>query len=207
MNSTTRFLTRAFALACVLFCLAFQPATAATTGLVFAGGCPESEQNNGLCVPGGNATEANVAALLGLDISLVSLVGEINDTNLTNPNFAVTGIDAQSGFWSVSNPSITHLAFKSDGHFILGEVTALSGFWMNDTSMAGSWDITVVDCPAAICDLTGARPYVDADFLNGGINVADLSNVRAFTAVPVPASVWLFGSALGLLAWIRRRAV
>ena len=27
-----------------------------------------------------------------------------------------------------------------------------------------------------------------------------------FTAVPVPAAVWLFGSALGLLAWIRRRA-
>jgi len=27
------------------------------------------------------------------------------------------------------------------------------------------------------------------------------------TAVPVPAAVWLFGSALGMLAWSRRRAV
>jgi len=27
-----------------------------------------------------------------------------------------------------------------------------------------------------------------------------------FTVVPVPAAVWLFGSALGLLGWVRRRA-
>jgi len=25
-------------------------------------------------------------------------------------------------------------------------------------------------------------------------------------AVPVPAAVWLFGSALGLLGWVRRRS-
>jgi hypothetical protein len=28
----------------------------------------------------------------------------------------------------------------------------------------------------------------------------------ALTPVPVPAAVWLFGSALGLLGWMRRRA-
>ena len=27
----------------------------------------------------------------------------------------------------------------------------------------------------------------------------------AITTVPLPAGVWLFGSALGLLAWLRRR--
>ncbi|MGI9309855.1 MAG: VPLPA-CTERM sorting domain-containing protein [Gammaproteobacteria bacterium] len=34
----------------------------------------------------------------------------------------------------------------------------------------------------------------------------DLDNVRILTAaVPVPAAVWLFGSALGILGWTRRR--
>jgi len=31
------------------------------------------------------------------------------------------------------------------------------------------------------------------------------ANVSSFTIVPVPAAVWLFGSALGLLGWMRRK--
>ena len=33
----------------------------------------------------------------------------------------------------------------------------------------------------------------------------DLDQIRVLTAVPVPAAVWLFGSGLGLLGWMRRR--
>lgn len=181
----------------------FQPALSATTGLDFAGGCPESVSSpQGACGP--NAEESSVAAILGVSPSLVSQIGAIDNTNPTNPNFSITGLGTTSGTWSVSNPDITHLAFKSSGYFILGEVTASSGDWMNDTSAPGSWDITLVDCPAAICAPSG-RPYTDADFLTNGGQVADLSNVRAFSVVPVPAAVWLFGSALGLLGWMRRK--
>ena len=35
----------------------------------------------------------------------------------------------------------------------------------------------------------------------GGCN----TNVWTYQVVPVPAAVWLFGSALGLMAWLRRR--
>lgn len=171
-------------------------AMAATTGLDFAGGCPQSEQNSGLCDQGGNADVLNVAAILGVNQSLVSAV---------TTGFSVTGINSASGTWSVTDPSITHIAFKSDGYFILGAVTALSGDWMNDTSATGSWDLTLATCPNTICS-NGPRPYVDADFLNGGTQIADLSNVRAFSVVPVPAAVWLFGSGLlGLVGVARRK--
>jgi hypothetical protein len=177
-----------------------QPAWSAVTGMNFAGGCPEAIGSP--CVPGSNATEANVALLLGLDASLVTFIGE--DDGAGGPGFSVTGNGTTSGSWSITDSSITHLAFKSNGYYILGEVTAASGDWMNDTSAPGGWDISLVDCPAAVCGVD--RPYVTADFLTNGGAVAALSNARAFSVVPVPAAAWLFGSALGLLGWMRRRA-
>lgn len=42
---------------------------------------------------------------------------------------------------------------------------------------------------------------------NGIALTAAGTNYMTFTVVPVPAAVWLFGSALGLFGWIRRRAM
>ena len=166
-------------------------AEAATTGLDFAGGCPEDSNGvTGLCDMGSNADVDNVAAILGVDTSLVSQV----DTG-----FGVTGIDFTSGDWSVTDTSITHISFKSDGYFILGEVNALSGTWDNT-----DWDLTLATCPDTICT-AGPRAYTWADFTNNGGNIADLSNVRAFSVVPVPAAAWLFGSGLLGLVGIARR--
>ena len=173
-------------------------AEAATTNLDFAGGCPQSSNGTtNLCAGGTNATEANVSAILEVDISLVSqVIGGFN----------VTGIGSLAGDWSVTDTSITHIAFKSDGYFILGERTALSGTWDNTDFTASGWDLSVVMCPATICD-PGPRLY-DAltDFTNNGNQFANLSNVRAFSVVPVPAAVWLFGSGLlGLVGVARRK--
>jgi len=176
--------------------LAFvQPAMSATTGMTFAGGCVE-DSPSALCGMGSNATEANVAAILGVDIGDVSQV---------MAGYSVTGINAQSGTWSITDTSITHLAFKSSGYFILGEIQSpiTSGNWDNDPSSPGEWDITNVQCPASICGVL--RAYTLDDFKNNGGNIADLSNVRAFSVVPIPASVWLFGSALAGLGWLRRK--
>jgi hypothetical protein len=183
----------AFAAAAMLT-LAAPLASGATTGLTFAGGCPESA-GAPFCAGGPNATEANVAEILGVALTDV--------TQITS-GFSVTGVNSQSGTWAVTDPAITHLAFKSNGYFILGERTAASGEWMNDTTAPGGWDISLVTCPASICG--AARPYATADFLNNGGNVADLSNVRAFSVVPLPAAVWLFASAIGLLGWSKRRS-
>lgn len=175
--------------------MAAPQAMAATTGLGFAGGCPISEQNVGLCDQGGNADVQNVAAILEVSESLVSEVSS---------GFDVTGIGDDNGTWTVTDPSITHIAFKSSGYFILGAVTAGSGLWDNFTFNTDSWDLSLATCPATICS-DGPRAYVDTDFVNGGGQVAALSNVRAFSVVPVPAAVWLFGAGLLGLVGIARR--
>ena len=164
---------------------------AATTGLDFAGGCPEGSTSL-LCQNGSNANVDNVAAILGVDTWLVSQVFT---------GFTVTGINFQSGDWSVTDTSITHIAFKSDGYFILGEVNALSGTWDN-----ADWNLTLAICPDTICT-AGPRAYTWDDFTNKGGNIAALSNVRAFSVVPVPAAVWLFASGLiGLVGVARKRS-
>jgi hypothetical protein len=165
-------------------------ANATTTGLDFAGGCPEGSIST-LCDQGSNADEYNVAAILGVDVSLVSQLSS---------GFDVTGIGSKFGDWSVSDTSITHIAFKSSGYFILGEVNASAGTWDNT-----DWDLTLAICPDTICAVE--REYNWDDFKNNGGQIAELSNARAFSVVPVPAAVWLFASGLlGLIGIARKRA-
>jgi hypothetical protein len=42
---------------------------------------------------------------------------------------------------------------------------------------------------------------------SGEIGRNFMANGIAVTTVPVPAAVWLFGSSLGLLGWVRRRSM
>lgn len=41
---------------------------------------------------------------------------------------------------------------------------------------------------------------------SGGGDAFSFSGTYEILPVPVPAAVWLFGSAVGLLGWMRRRA-
>jgi hypothetical protein len=43
--------------------------------------------------------------------------------------------------------------------------------------------------------------------VSNGIPITDPNTAYMTFAVPVPAAVWLFGSALGLLGWVRRRTL
>ena len=80
----------------------------------------------------------------------------------------------------------------ADQFFIGGDVTPVteiiggigSEFFISD------WDRCDTDC------ILGVRP----------LNPSDIFTYAKFTpaVIPVPAAVWLFGSALGLLGWIRR---
>ncbi len=192
-------------LAVLSFGLFSLQAYAATTGLDFAGGCPSGSDATALCGMGSNATEANVAAILGLDVSLVNYIGE--DTGSGGPGFAADlgGSPQTMGNWTVTDMSITHLAFKADTYFILAEVQAPNGTYdMTDIGDGAGFNLLLATCPAAICN-TGPRAYTISDFQNLGGQFSDLSNVRAFSVVPVPAAVWLFGSGLLGLVGIARR--
>lgn len=170
---------------------------ATTTGMDFVGGCPASHPTD-LCDQGGNADVENVAAVLGVSEDLVTYLGEV----IISTTGDIVAINSKSGDWSVSDADITHLAFKASTYYILGELTDSSGEWSTDV-LDWSPDFDTVVCPASICGME--RNYELGDFRNGGGNVAGLSNVRAFSVVPIPAAAWLFASALGLLGWARRR--
>jgi hypothetical protein len=186
------------------------PAMAATvTNMSVIGGCPAGE-NDPTCDDAGNATAINVSLLVGEEMFEVAQ-GEVTSEDpwtFDNPSaFTITaGADGKTGTWTVNDTSITHLAFKADGYFILGEIAAgeTTGVW-STTITDWSPDITTLTCPDGICDDDG-RNYTVLDFTNNGNgSFADLSNVRAFSVVPVPAAVWLFGSALAGLGFMRRR--
>jgi len=196
---------RTAAIAASSLLLASAPALAASvTNLNFAGGCP-ADENDPLCNNSGNPSEASVALLLGLDASDVTLLEE-DSTDATATGFSITfdsgdyTTGAQSGTWTVTDSSIDYLTFKADGYYILAEVTGTSGVWSTDIN---DWSPTYTDlvCPAGICN-PDARNYAAGDF-----PLQDLSNVQSFSVVPIPAAVWLFGSGLGLLGWMRRKSI
>jgi len=54
-------------------------------------------------------------------------------------------------------------------------------------------------------NITGAQFLVRGDgFTESGQVYAEIDNLVVGAAVPIPAAVWLFGSALGLLGWANR---
>jgi hypothetical protein len=68
---------------------------------------------------------------------------------------------------------------------------------MDGTITVALADTSYTDCVAA----TDCNP-------GGGVFPVDVLAQWRFSAVavPVPAALWLFGSALGLLSWMRRKA-
>lgn len=72
---------------------------------------------------------------------------------------------------------------------------------------------TITDLNSLVTDLNGFSVLSSAHDVNEsgqiiGYGTLENGEVAAFllTPVPVPAAVWLFGSALGLLGWVRRRS-
>ncbi|TFG86588.1 MAG: hypothetical protein E4H19_05190 [Chromatiales bacterium] len=95
----------------------------------------------------------------------------------------------------------------ADGITSLG---AVLGPTITAATPADIWNFLTVS-GVAIAGTSFARlVLITGDFLPGGQAGAprfDDAFMLERVAIPVPAAVWLFGSALGMLGWIRRKAI
>jgi len=100
----------------------------------------------------------------------------------------------------------------NDDGTIVGFATDATGTRLAMVSLDGG--ATSIDLNSLVLDLTGWQYLTEAYDINEsgqivGVGVRDDGSYEAFvaTVVPVPAAVWLFGSALLGLGWIRRKRV
>lgn len=129
-----------------------------------------------------NATVDNAGNLVGT--GFVQIKGSI-------PEFGIAG-----GGNVLMNADLVSFAF---GNF-LAPNEALQGFGFNTDNIFcnPALPFTCTQQESVYLVLNGSLP---ADFLSSFSGSA-----TAHTTVPVPAAVWLFGSAIALLGWVRRRA-
>ena len=85
----------------------------------------------------------------------------------------------------------------------------ISWNFQDDADLWGFGTNNIVCNPLVLVGCTTAESiYVTLDESYSTLlpNVASFKTTgTAYTTVPIPASAWLFGSALGLLGWVRRR--
>ena len=75
--------------------------------------------------------------------------------------------------------------------------------YCSGTLLAGSNNVSMLS--GTVFNLIlGNNAHIKVD--NEGAPFASGFNAFTLTAVPVPGAVWLFGSAIALLGWKRRRA-
>jgi len=152
---------------------------------------------------GGEAIELSpVIAKFEEDLS----VDEVNSTLFPSVDgseftFSNLGADNVTGDWDYAptgdDPFVRYWATKSGDGFIL--------FWeVDDSAVAAGGVCDVADVYTLAC-LDAALTQTSNSWTTNG---QQLSHITFYdTAVPVPAAVWLFGSALGLMGWMRKRKV
>lgn len=136
------------------------------------------------------------------------------DTGFVNVNMRLQTVDLNDdifgppAFPEVANPlfnwnSTTPTGFGLANWSLVGTVNPAALF----TDLAYVVDLqiqnTLQACSSLMPSECNAGTGDDYAFIAKKLTVTATSTVP----VPVPAAVWLFGSGLGLLAWLRRRAV
>jgi hypothetical protein len=142
---------------------------------------------------------------------------DVNDVVRANLGIFSGGTDSQSMFWG-ENGTTSTISFANDGGKRF-ELTALDASSMGNLSgqltltgtlaAGGSVNqVLVLNGDLSTYNIAGMAGLSGLDISFDGItNFApfDLDNVQ-FSVVPLPAGIWLFGSAMvGLAGWSRRR--
>ena len=158
-----------------------------------------------------------VISVIGVPVQAASIIWTLNGVTFGDGGTAFGTFDFDADTQSYSNVAITTTSSSAHPGFAY---TAGSG---NDTEF-DSFLFQIPPSNATIYDFEFQSPLTNA---GGAINIVtgtsnelfceDLScniilGVRSIQAgfvsapaVPIPPAVWLFGSALGLLGWLKRR--
>jgi hypothetical protein len=114
--------------------------------------------------------------------------------SVSNYNFDLISLD----IGMLEGPDVADFTFT--GYFV-GGGTVSKSITITDFATTTGGSSTAVIFDGSWVDLTA----VDISFVPGdGFEVSFIDNVTV-SAVPVPAAVWLFGSALAGLGWVRRK--
>ena len=112
-------------------------------------------------------------------------------------SMALTNTDDEIGLYQADGTAIHQLRYDDGDNFGAGIAHELNVLdWMTPT---------VVNGPSAGTDFIAATAMLP--FSNFGSPGFAGNTSIDLAPVPLPASIWLFGSALGLLSWARRKAL
>jgi len=124
-------------------------------------------------------------ALAALNTGRTNIIAFVNNANLGSFVDGVLEVPgaADPGFHGIGEW----------GNSFGGAIQPSNEILFGDTAPIQGWRLNF----AAQGIVNEALALLNSDIETGALNIA---------VIPVPAAVWLFGSALGLLGWVRRRA-
>lgn len=158
---------------------------------------------------------ANADPFIDSTFTIINLTG---GTQTFNVSF---GLPISPAFSPANKSGLLGIDFSDANSDGSASVTLNS--WDGLIDGASAMNLFAVAIPCSGTNCTGSvAPVTDGPLLHAAGVSTDIGNTLSFdlstgdsitvhtrfevTPVPIPAAVWLFGSALGMLGWMRRRA-